>query len=288
MKTLKLNTGSQLHKKLSRLHKPPMQLYSEGEDDLEQLLSLPSVAIVGSRKMSPYGRAITEKFARQLADRGVVIISGLAFGVDITAHIACLGSGRGKTIAVLGTPINEIYPKAHENTARQIIKGSGCVVSEYQTGQLINKYNFIERDRIIAALSDVVFIPEAAEKSGSLHTAGFALDAGISVAVAPGPITSELSAGTNNLLKQGAAPITKIDDLFDLLGINTDEATDVNLIADTQEQTLILQLIHRGISDTDEILANCKFSPEDFNQALTMLELEGRIKSIGMGSWRIT
>ena len=193
--------------KLTRLHDAPKALYFAGINPNE-LLSNPVVAIVGSRKMSPYGRAVTEMLTNDLVRAGVVVISGLALGVDSAAHRAVLASG-GITIAVLAGGLDVIYPNSHAALAESIVQTGGTLLSEYPAGMPALKHTFIGRNRIIAALSDAVLIPEAAINSGSLHTAAFALDMGIPVLAVPGPITSQLSAGTNQLIKTGAVPCNK-------------------------------------------------------------------------------
>src|SRR5690606_28976050 len=153
------------------------------------------------------GRAVTYKFASELAARGVVIVSGLALGVDSIAHEACIGSG-SKTIAVLPVGLEKIYPTSHTHLAKKISQGNGLLVSEYPSGTDPRRENFIARNRIIAALAEGVLITEAAENSGSLHTARFAIELGLPVLAVPGPINSSTSVGTNNLIKAGAIPVT--------------------------------------------------------------------------------
>src|SRR5581483_6362118 len=173
----------------------------------------PKVGVVGSRKITPYGRAVTQKMVGELARTGIVIISGLAYGVDACAHRAALDAG-GLAVAVLPTSVNEIYPAAHRDLANQIVHTGGTLISEYPDGTPSYPINFVARNRIIAGLADALLITEAALRSGSLHTARFALEQGKTVMAVPGNITSPISEGCNNLIKSGAIPITDVEDIF--------------------------------------------------------------------------
>ena len=171
------------------------------------------VAIVGTRHNSRYGEEVAYKMAFELARRGVIIISGLAFGIDSIAHQAALDAG-GRTVAVLGTPIDQIYPRAHEGLAREIVEKDGLIISEYAPGVVIHpKTSFLQRNRLIAGLADAVVVVEAAEKSGSINTAGHAINQGKEVFAVPGNITNPLSVGVNRLLRQGATPYTRVEDI---------------------------------------------------------------------------
>lgn len=265
---------------------PPQQLFSSS-DDLAELLGAPRVAIVGSRKISPYGREVTSRLAQQLAERGVVIISGLALGVDGVAHQAALAGG-GMTIAVLPGGLDKIYPASHHALARQIAASGGALVTEYSAPAEIFKPNFIARNRLIAGLAQAVLITEAAEKSGSLHTARFALEQGKDVMAVPGNITSLTSVGANNLLKSGAAPVTSYLDVLHVLGLEDEQAKASQPLKGRNEQeTLVLKLISDGVSGGELLLTKSKLPIEQFNQTLTMLEITGRIRSLGADNWAI-
>ena len=252
-------------------------LYFLGDSFLE-LLDKPCVAIVGSRKVSPYGSFATAQLATELARAGVVIISGLALGVDSIAHQAALTAG-GKTIAVLPCGLDTIYPASHRNLAKRILQSGGALVSEYDIGGgTPQKYQFIARNRIIAALSQVVLLTEAAAKSGSLHTAHFALELGIDVVAVPGNITSPTSAGTNGLLKVGAQPVTDAADILELLGIREVAQSSRYQPANDAER-LILECLDAHPATTTEILIYSSLAPPEINRALTMLEINGVITS---------
>lgn len=267
---------------LRRIAGAPKQLYVLG--NLAPLLELPRLAVIGSRKVSPYGRQVTQQLAGEVAGRGVVIISGLALGVDGIAHQAALDAG-GKTIAVLPSGLDTIYPATHRQLAINILKQGGAIISEYPEGTEAYKTNFIERNRLVSGLSDGVLITEAAVKSGTLHTANFALEQGKTVMAVPGNITNQLSAGTNNLIKSGAIPITQSADILNALGIDSSTQTSLELLGADEAETVILQLLANGVSDGAELMHQSSLKAADFNQALTMLEINGRIRPLGAGHW---
>ncbi len=269
--------------RLRRLHDAPQQLFYKGADP-SHLLQAPAVALVGSRKMTPYGRAVTELLAAELARAGVVIISGLALGVDSAAHRACLEAG-GITIAVLPSSPDVIYPASHRELADQIVLQGGALLSEYGERTSPKQYTFIARNRIIAALADAVIVTEAAEKSGALHTADFALDLGIPVMAVPGNITSTMSGGTNRLIQTGALPVTSALDILDALGITPD--TQLELVVGTSDEQKILQSIQTGVSNGTALLSSTGLSTASFTQALTMLEINGRVKNVGADTWAL-
>ena len=269
-----------------------------------------TVAIVGSRHNTRYGEDVAYRLAYELAKHHVIIISGLAYGIDSIAHKGCLAAG-GKTIAVLGTPINHIYPVNHKTLAKQIIEQNGAIISEYAPrtkeyhssplapGEYYDdagnrtqdpKTSFLYRNRLISGLSDIVVVVEAAEKSGSLNTATHALEQGKEVFAVPGNITSPYSQGCNKLIKQGATPYTCPDDILQLLFpeeyIKKHKRLKTNnLIGDTDVETLILQAIASGLSSGEEIMQATKLPPEVFNQTTTLLEIKSRIRPLGMNHW---
>lgn len=265
---------------LREIASPPEQLYYIG--DLLPILQMPRLAVIGSRKVTPYGKAVTSKLAREAAERGAGIISGLALGVDGLAHTAAL-EARGKTIAVMAGGLDRIYPTTHYQLAEQILQQGGALVSEYPLGTDFRRENFIARNRIVSGLSDAVLITEAAEKSGTLHTANFALEQGRTVLAVPGNITSSQSAGTNNLIKAGATPVTTVGDICEALGMQGQ--TKLELFAANDEEAVLIALIKDGISDGSELLVHSKLPAPVFNQTLTMLEITGKIRPLGAGHW---
>lgn len=284
VKKLMLNSPL-LIKHFDKLSNPPKQLYYCGE--LENCLNQPRLAIVGSRKLSQYGRAVTSKLAREASEQGITIVSGLALGIDGVAHQATI-EARGKTIAVLPSGLDKIYPASHHHLANQLIDSGGALVSEYESSSTYAfKGNFIARNRIISALSDAVLLIEATAGSGSLHTAGFAKEQGKLLLAVPGPITSPQSEGTNNLIKQGAIPITNVNDILSAMGMKR-KLTGPKLLGDTPEQTVLLQLIYDGVSNSSALLAASKLDLQIFNQTLTMLEITGKISPVGPGRWGLS
>lgn len=264
----------------------PKQLFIAGEE-LHILLQRPAIAIVGSRKVSPYGTEVTTQLAHDLAKAGIVIISGLAIGVDGIAHRAALEAG-GKVIAVLPCGLDKIYPASHHALAQQIIQKGGALVTEYPEATTPYKMNFVARNRIISGLSDAVLITEAAEKSGSLHTADFALQQGREVLAVPGNITSPTSAGTNNLIKTGAIPVTSAQDVLQALHIEiTSPNRSLAPKGGTPTEQLLLDLLFAGIQDGDELIAQSGLPISQFSQTLTMLEIHGHIRPLGSNRWAL-
>ncbi len=201
---------------LKNLDNAPAVLYYKGS---LKGLKAGSVAIVGTRKMTPYGREVTEKFSRELAGFGVTIISGLARGVDTAAHKACL-SARGLTVAILGNGLDSVYPPENRDLAEEIVKKGGAVISEYPPGHPALPSNFALRNRIISGLSGCVLVIEGAEKSGTLLTASHAAQQGKTVLAVPGQITSPLSGAPLYLLKNGAKMATEVQDVLEEFGID--------------------------------------------------------------------
>ncbi len=266
---------------IRQIASPPQKLFWRGVSP-QEWLDKPKVAVVGSRKITSYGRAVTTKLVTELARAGVVIISGLAYGVDITAHRAALDCD-GVTVAVLPGSVNNIYPAMHAHTAEQITR-KGTLMSEYEETDISFKSNFIARNRIVSALADVLLITEAAVNSGSLHTARFALEQGKTVMAVPGNITSLISEGTNNLIKSGAAPVTSADDVLFALGLSKSAALSRNFQGSPSEER-VLELIREGIADQEELVAAAGLDSPQLSSVLTMLELGGYIRPAGGGRW---
>lgn len=256
------------------------------------------VAVVGSRKPTKYGEEMAYKIAFEAARRGAVVVSGLAYGIDSIAHRAALEAG-GVTVAVLGTPIDQIYPRAHVGLAEQIVRQGGAVMSELAPGVVFHpKVSFLERNRLIAGLADVVVIPEAAERSGSLNTAAHALEQGKELLAVPGDIQRPLSKGCNRLIKQGAMPCLEVRDVLEFLFPEeflhrkrskiASPPHQVSLpIGDNEVETGILRSLAQGIQDGEQIIQAEGLPVSTFNQTMTMLELKGRVKSLGANQWMI-
>ncbi len=196
--------------KLRRITNPPEQLYCVGD---VELLNNDSIAIIGCRNASPYGYKIAKIFADGISKKGVTIISGLARGIDSEAHKYSVNNV-GKTIAVLGCGLDIIYPKENEELYKEIISNGGLIITEFDFGTKPLKENFPQRNRIVSGLSDGVIVIEAKRKSGTMITVDYALEQGKDVYAVPGNIDSINSTGTNELIKQGATPITSFKEVF--------------------------------------------------------------------------
>ncbi|HYH75754.1 MAG TPA: DNA-processing protein DprA [Candidatus Saccharimonadales bacterium] len=264
---------------------PPNILYIAGSS-LEELLQQPCLTVVGSRKVTAYGETVTKQLVGALARAGVVIVSGLAYGIDSIAHRAALDAG-GRTIAVLPSGLDSIYPAAHRGLAAKIMQQGGALVSEYPAGTIPYKMNFIARNRITAALGQATLITEAAAKSGTLHTARFALEQGKDVLAVPGNITSPTAVGTNNLIKTGAATVTSAEDIFHVLGIQPQKTNKSLPTGDTPEQETIIQLLATGETDGAVLLAHSQLDIRLFDQSLTMLEITGKVRGLGNNKWTL-
>lgn len=271
--------------KLKQLHDAPKQIYWQGAE-LSEILKLPSVTVVGSRLVSPYGRQMTQNIVKRLVAHGISIVSGLALGIDAIAHQTAIDND-GRAIAVLPGPLDRIVPATNWHLAQSILKNDGTLVSEYHPGDPPYKQNFIARNRIMAALGDALLITEAAQKSGSLHTARFALEQGKTVMAIPGDITRQSYDGCNQLLKQGATIVTDHRDVLHVLGIDNRLAMEQIKGRNDSEQAII-DLLRQGISNGGDILASSGLEVRQFNISLVMLEFDGKIRPLGNNHWGLT
>ena len=297
----KINQISPLESKFTEVLEPialkhkTLYFYGKMPENMMKTGNRPkTVAIVGSRHNTRYGEEIAYNLAYELGKRGVVVVSGLAYGIDSIAHRGCLAAN-GVTVAVLGTPIDEIYPKTHLPLAAEMLEKNGAIISEYTPGEKIfPKTSFLERNRLISGLSDIVIIVEAAERSGTLNTAAHALSQGKMVFAVPGNITNPYSKGCNSLIRQGAVPYTGPDDILkelfpDEYIKNHQKRRKITQIhGDTLEETAILRALATGITNGSEIAEKMSLSPEDFNQAITILELKSSVRSLGANNWTLT
>lgn len=269
---------------LRDIYDPPLGLYVRGEvraDDVR-------VAVVGSRRATPYGRTVTQALVRPLAARGLTIVSGLAYGIDAEAHRATLAVG-GRTIAVLGGGLDapSLYPRAHRGLAEEITAAGGALLSEYPPGTPPRAEYFPQRNRIIAGLARAVIVTEAARESGALITARLALDGGREVLVVPGPITSAQSEGANRLLRDGAAPALSADDILEALAL--DEVLTFPSPAPTarpapavpEPAADLLRLLSSEPKSIDALVLLSKLPAHEVAAALSLLELDGRIRDVG-------
>ena len=268
---------------LRNIPSPPQQIFWLGANP-DSWLDKPRVAIVGSRKISNYGREVTRSLAGDLAAAGVVIISGLALGVDSVAHQSAL-EATGLTIAVMPSGLDQIYPTSHTNLARQILTGGGSLISEYDIGMPPLKQNFIARNRLVSGLADALLITEATSISGSLHTARFALDQGKTVLAVPGNITNPGSEGTNNLIKSGALPVTGTEDIFFALNLRPTAKKQFRVFRGQPDEEKVLVLIRGGLGAQEDLAIKADLDGPAISSILTLLEIGGYIKPIGGGQW---
>jgi DNA processing protein len=255
---------------LRQIHDPPRRLFLRGSASAD-VLEQAAVAIVGARACSPYGSQVARMLGRDLAAAGLVVVSGLARGVDGEAHRGALEAG-GITVAVLGCGIDRDYPAVHAELARRICE-RGLVVSEYEPGVEPAPWRFPARNRVIAGLAGATVIVEARERSGALITADFALEDGREVFAVPGEITSALATGTNRLLGQGAAPLTSADDVLELFGLAASQRPAAPEIG--QNAASVVECLSEGAASADELARATGLEPGPLAAALAELELAG-------------
>lgn len=264
-------------KKLLEIPDHPAILYCRGNINLLNEKNV--VAIVGSRKATNYGLRHTLKISQELAEAGVTIVSGMAIGVDAEAHRGAL-EAKGFTIAVLGTSIDHLYPYSNEPLAKKILSSNNLIISEYPPGYPYFKFNFPLRNRIIAGLSDIVIVTEAAQKSGALITAYLALDYNRELYALPADLGKYSSAGTNELIRKGANCLIDTAEILQKFGLN--KTVVRRAVLDASEQK-VLDLITSGNDNFDKILKISKFSAQELNVILMNLELKGLIQMTTSG-----
>jgi DNA processing protein len=239
----------------------------------------PAVAVVGTRRATAYGRQAAEKIAGELARAGVVIVSGLARGIDAVAHNAALAAG-GRTIAVLGSGVDRIYPSEHKGLAQRVV-GSGALVSEFPLGEPPDAPNFPRRNRIVAGLARGTLVIEADRESGALITVDFALEQGRDVYAVPGSIFSPVSRGTNSLIKDGAKPVTSAEDILEDFEMRAVEAVSPPPAADTDEEAVVLALLSTDPMHIDDIGRLARLPMSILGGTLAMMELKGMARQVG-------
>lgn len=264
--------------RLREIVQPPPLIYAWGSlEERDQW----AVGIVGTRRPSSYGRIVAEEVATALAQQGLTIVSGLARGIDGIAHRAALEAG-GRSIAVLGSGLANIYPPEHKELASAMVE-RGAVVSEYSLDTSPEGRNFPPRNRIISGLSLGVVVIEAGRTSGALITADFAADQGRDVFAVPGDITRHQSAGTNYLIQQGAFPLTDALDVLEVLNLAVVEK-EVQLeldMPDNPTERKLLEALGRQPMHVDEIRSRSSLTPSEVSAGLAMLEIKGRVKQVG-------
>lgn len=259
--------------RLRSIYDPPPGIFVRGDGEV-QALRCTSVAIVGARSCSDYGSHVARTFARELGRAGVVVVSGLARGVDGWAHRGALEGG-GVTVAVLGCGIDRVYPAAHTTLAASI-REKGLIVSEYPPGVPPAPWRFPARNRLVAGLTAATLVVEARERSGALITADLALEEGREVLTVPGEISSPLSKGTNDLLRLGARPALDVADVFDVLGMERPSLHAAET-PDSPTVAAVLAAVDAGAGSADEVTRATGLTAGDVAAALVELELRGTL-----------
>ena len=271
---------------LKQIYDPPIVLYYKGEILPEDERA---IAVVGTRKMTGYGKAVTEQFTKGLVSAGLTIVSGLARGVDTQAHITALEE-KGRTLAILGGGLNQIFPPENTDLAKKIEDGSGAVVSEFPPDYPSVAGNFPARNRVISGLSKAVLVTEAAADSGSLITARLALEQGREVYAVPGPITSSLSVGPIDLIKEGARPVSSAQDILDDLGINRAQSAKGKVQSQelSESEKSILDCLENESMHIDEICRKLNINTAVVSGTLLKMEIVGLVQNLGSGTYCVT
>jgi len=264
---------------LKQISDPPVCLFYRG--NIDSIGN--SIAMVGTRKYSPYGKQVAQKISHELIENDIIIVSGLALGIDGICHETSVDNNK-RTLAVLGGGIDKqyIYPSIHKLLADKIIDNGGAIVSEYPPGSIPNKFTFPKRNRIIAGLTLGTVVVEAPIKSGALITSQCALDYNREVFAVPHPIHSEKGSGNNNLIKNGAALITSGEDILESLNLQLMKKKDtINVKPNSPEEKNIIDAWGEGQNHIDELIRKTKMDQALVGSTLSMMELDGKVKNIG-------
>src|SRR3990172_5306133 len=275
---------------LKEIKNPPFVLYGRGQVPDDTWFAK-TIAVVGARKTTQYGREVTKLLTTELVLNGFTIVSGLALGVDAISHLTALENG-GKTIAVLGCGVDCCSPMENFNLYNSILEKGNCIVSEFPLGMKPTQWTFPARNRIIAGLSQAVLVTEGAEDSGSLITAKFALRFDRKVFAVPGPITSSMSKGPYKLISKGAKLVTSAEDIFKelktpafaraLAGKQNSKVQNA-----TKDELIILKLLENEALHFDEIIRKTKYKSSQLSSLLSLMEIKGMVKSIDGGMYGI-
>lgn len=281
-----LQTDASYPHLLTEIDTPPLVLYIKGNPalfDPEQ--NQQYMAVVGTRKVTNYGRHVTEILTQELASAGCVIVSGLAMGVDAIAHASAL-EVQGKTIAVLGCGVDCCTPNENQRLYDRIIGEGGVIVSEAPLGQGSYKGSFPQRNRIIAGMSQGILVTEGAEDSGSLITANLGLQYKRQVFAVPGPITSTVSRGPMQLITKGATMVTQSKDILKEIGlVSSSGRLKKEIVCDSQEEQIIVDLLQNQQLSFDEIVRRTGFNPSQTGTLLSLMEMKGFIRTDDVGSF---
>lgn len=258
---------------------PPPVIYVRGQlEPVDQW----AVAVVGTRRLSAYGKVITRELVSGLVANGITIVSGMARGIDAIAHRTAVEMN-GRTIGVLGSGLDQLYPPEHKTLADHICKGQGAILSEYALGTPPESRNFPARNRVISGLSLGVVVVEAGERSGALITSRFALEQNREVFAVPGNINSPVSIGTNRLIQQGAKLTTSIDDILDELNLRmvAEQKELLAVVPDTAEEAALLSQLSTSPTHIDELCRLSGLPSAMVSGTLTMMELKGMVQQVG-------
>ena len=266
-------------KLLKKIKNAPEVIYYRGEMKSDENC----FAVVGTRRFSPYGKQVALEMAGDLAEAGLIIVSGLAPGIDTFAHTATV-ERRKRTIAVLGTGVDEksIYPQSNLKLAQKILETGGALISEYPPDQRGTQFTFPQRNRIISGLSLGILVIEAKEKSGALITAHYAFEQNRKVFAIPGPIHSLNSKGCHYLIKRGAKLVESANDILKDLNLPAGrQVYQKGIIGETEEENLILNVLKEEVLDIDKIIEKTKLSAAKVASTLAILEIKGKVRNLG-------
>lgn len=266
---------------LKEIYDPPKQLYVLGELKAKEEWPL---AVVGTRKLTNYGKQVTERLAREVTRNGMTIISGMALGADGIAHRMAIEQGM-RTIAVLGSGFDNIYPRAHQRLAQEIVKLGGAIISEYPPATEPFKGNFPARNRIVSGMSLGVLVTEAPIKSGALITARLAGEQGRNIFAVPGDITNKNSEGTNYLIKTGAQVVTGPKDIFRGLGAELSLIVNTTKSFETKEEEVLMKILAEKPTHIDDLIKKSNIKAEIIMSCLTNMEIRGVVKNLGNGEY---
>jgi DNA processing protein len=266
-------------KYLKEIPNPPPLLYMKGQMTAGDQWA---VAVVGTRRLTAYGRQVTQDLVRGLVNNNITIVSGLARGIDAVAHQAAVDAG-GRTIAVLGSGLDNLYPTEHRKLADRIASGQGAILTEYALGVPPEARNFPPRNRVISGLSMGVVIVEAGRKSGALITSKFALEQDREVFAVPGNINSPASVGTNKLIQQGAKLVRTVDDVLEELNLTMvpQQAAVQQVIPETAEEAVLLEYLTHQPIHIDEIIRQVDMPSGLVGSTLALMELKGMVQQVG-------
>ncbi len=284
-------TDKDYPKLLSQIKKPPFILYVKGEFSFNSAENLKTIAVVGTRRITEYGKQVTESLTTDLVNNGFVTVSGLALGVDATAHKATIAN-KGRTIAVLGCGVDCCYPRENQRIYTNILESGGAIVSEYPLGEPPSKGSFPSRNRIISGLSQGVIVTEGAADSGALYTATDAFENNRPVFAVPGPITSSLSKGPHSLIAKGAKLISGAEEILAELRITHSAGSGQanqesgfgsikSIKGSTKDEQKIIDILQNENMHFDQIVKLTKIDSSKLGSILSLMEMKGLIRSLG-------